>query len=39
LIIRIWGSYPDGVVFAILLANTVTPLLNKIKPRPYGAIK
>ncbi|MFH1242405.1 MAG: RnfABCDGE type electron transport complex subunit D [Pseudomonadota bacterium] len=35
-IIRIWGKYPDGVTFAILLANASTPLLNKIKPRPYG---
>ncbi len=35
-IIRTWGKYPDGVTFAILLANTSTPLLNKIKPRPYG---
>jgi electron transport complex protein RnfD len=38
-IIRIWGKYPDGVVFAILLANTITPLLNKIKPRPYGVVR
>ncbi len=38
-IIRIWGKYPDGVVFAILLANTMTPLLNKIKPRPYGVVR
>lgn len=34
--IRIWGRYPDGVVFAVLLANACTPLLNKFKPRPYG---
>lgn len=37
MIIRTWGKYPDGVAFAILLANAGTPLLNKIKPRPYGS--
>ncbi len=36
MLIRIWGKYPDGVIFAIVLANAGTPLLNKIKPRPYG---
>ena len=37
MIIRTWGKYPDGVAFAILLGNARTPLLNKIKPRPYGS--
>jgi len=37
MIIRTWGKYPDGVAFAILLANAGTPLLNKIRPRPYGS--
>jgi electron transport complex protein RnfD len=36
MVIRAWGKYPDGVAFAILLANTSTPLINKIRPRPYG---
>ncbi|MBQ9638747.1 MAG: RnfABCDGE type electron transport complex subunit D [Bacteroidales bacterium] len=29
IIIRKWGSYPEGVSFAILLMNSVTPLLNR----------
>ena len=36
MIIRTWGKYPDGVAFAILLANTSSPLLNRIRPKPYG---
>lgn len=37
MVIRIWGGYPDGVTFAILLMNAVTPLLNRwTRPRIYG---
>ena len=36
MLIRTWGNYPDGVTFAILLANTSAPLLSKIRSRPYG---
>ena len=36
MIIRTWGKYPDGMAFAVLLCNAATPLLNKIRPRPYG---
>lgn len=32
IIIRNWGSYPEGVSFAILLMNAVTPLLNRYCP-------
>jgi electron transport complex protein RnfD len=39
MIIRAWGKYPDGVAFAILLANASAPLLNKIRSRPYGKEK
>ncbi len=36
-IIRHWGGYPDGVAFAILLANICTPLLDSLtRPRVYG---
>ena len=35
-IIRVYGVYPDGVPFAILLANLFTPLLDRIRPRPFG---
>lgn len=37
IIIRVYGIYPDGVVFAVLLANLFTPLLDLIKPKPFGA--
>ncbi|HHY10554.1 MAG TPA: RnfABCDGE type electron transport complex subunit D [Firmicutes bacterium] len=37
MLIRIWGSFPEGVTFAILLMNAVTPLLNRwTRPRIYG---
>lgn len=29
LIIRLWGGYPEGVCYAILLMNAATPLLDK----------
>ncbi|WP_272701398.1 RnfABCDGE type electron transport complex subunit D [Desulfovibrio sp. Fe33] len=35
-IIRIYGVYPDGVPFAILLANLFTPALERIRPKPFG---
>ena len=37
-VIRTWGSYPEGVSFAILIMNGFTPLINfYIKPRQFGA--
>ena len=37
IIIRTWGSYPEGISFAILIMNGMTPLINRyIKPRRYG---
>ncbi|MBM3237461.1 RnfABCDGE type electron transport complex subunit D [Candidatus Poribacteria bacterium] len=38
MLIRIYGIYPDGVVFAILLMNMVNPLLDKIRPRVIGKV-
>ncbi|MCC8145779.1 MAG: RnfABCDGE type electron transport complex subunit D [Bacteroidales bacterium] len=36
-IIRLWGAYPEGVSFAILIMNAITPLLNTyLKPKRYG---
>ncbi|NLN26877.1 MAG: RnfABCDGE type electron transport complex subunit D [Firmicutes bacterium] len=29
MVIRVWGSYPEGVSFAILLMNALTPLINR----------
>ncbi len=35
--IRMWGGYPEGVSFAILIMNAVTPLLNRAtRPRVFG---
>jgi electron transport complex protein RnfD len=39
-IIRIWGGLPEGVMYAILLANGVTPLINAYtQSRIYGERK
>lgn len=36
-LIRVWGAYPEGVSFAILIMNAVTPLINKgFKPKRFG---
>lgn len=36
-IIRQWGSYPEGVSFAILVMNGLVPLINRCcKPRKFG---
>lgn len=36
-IIRKWGAYPEGVSFAILLMNGLTPLINRyFKPTRFG---
>ncbi|WP_346859751.1 RnfABCDGE type electron transport complex subunit D [uncultured Draconibacterium sp.] len=35
--IRMFGAYPEGISFAILIMNAVTPLLNMyIKPKRFG---
>ncbi len=36
-IIRVWGAYPEGVSFAILIMNAFVPLLNRyVKPKRFG---
>lgn len=36
-VIRLWGGYPEGVSFAILLMNSTTPLIDRFtKPRVFG---
>lgn len=36
-VIRVFGSYPEGVSFAILIMNGFVPLMNKyIKPKRFG---
>ena len=40
MIIRIWGQYPEGVSFAILFMNCLTPLINNFfQKRMYGGAK
>ena len=39
MIIRMWGAYPDGTFYAILIMNAATPLFNYLKPKEYGRIK
>ena len=39
-LIRKFGSYPEGVTYAILFMNIVTPLIDKyVAPRLYGEVK
>ena len=38
MLLRIFSGYPEGVMFAVLLMNGVTPLINRWTiPRPLGA--
>ena len=37
IVIRNWGSYPEGMSFAILIMNAFTPLINLYtKPKRFG---
>lgn len=37
IIIRVYGAYPEGVSFAILIMNGFVPLINRyIKPKRFG---
>lgn len=37
--IRLWGAYPEGVSFAILLMNALTPLINNYTtPKRFGEV-
>lgn len=39
ILIRAFGSYPEGVSFAILIMNAFVPLINKyIKPKRFGEV-
>jgi electron transport complex protein RnfD len=39
-IIRLWGGYPEGVMYSILLMNTAVPLINRYtRPRSLGEVK
>lgn len=37
IVIRLWGAYPEGISFAILIMNAFVPLINKgFKPKRFG---
>jgi electron transport complex protein RnfD len=37
ILIRVFGAYPEGVSFAILIMNGFTPLINsQVKPKRFG---
>lgn len=39
-LIRLWGQYPEGMSFAILIMNAFVPLIDKyVRLRRFGAIK
>ena len=39
-LIRLFGGYPEGVSFAILLMNAVTPLIDRYtRPKIYGQVE
>ena len=38
--IRLWGSYPEGMSFAIFIMNATVPIINKyVKPKRFGVKK
>lgn len=39
-VIRLWGGYPEGVSYAILLMNVCAPLIERFTiPKIYGEVK
>lgn len=36
IIIRVFGVHVDGAPFAVLLINLLTPMLEMIRPKPFG---
>lgn len=40
MLIRLWGPYPEGMSFAILIMNSVVPLIDKyVRPKRFGTPK
>ena len=40
ILIRLFGAYPEGVSFAIMLMNLATPLIDKyVRPTLFGEVK
>jgi electron transport complex protein RnfD len=39
MVLRLFSGYPEGVMFAVLLMNAATPLINRLMiPRPFGGV-
>jgi electron transport complex protein RnfD len=39
MLLRYFSGYPEGIMFAVLLMNAVTPLINRWTiPRPFGGV-
>lgn len=39
MVLRLFSGYPEGIMFAVLLMNAVTPLINRWTiPRPFGGV-
>lgn len=39
-VIRNFGTYPEGVSYSILIMNILTPLIDRyVKPTPFGVVK
>lgn len=39
-VIRLWGSYPEGVSFSILIMNALTPLIDRATSGlPFGTVR
>lgn len=40
MLIRLWGPYPEGMSFAILIMNSVVPLIDKyVRPKRFGVVR
>lgn len=40
LLVRSFGALPEGVLFAILIMNAFTPLIDKyVRPKPFGYLR
>ncbi|HPX13500.1 MAG TPA: RnfABCDGE type electron transport complex subunit D [Treponemataceae bacterium] len=37
-LIRVFGGFPEGVMFAILIMNALVPFLDRLIPRKYGKL-
>jgi electron transport complex protein RnfD len=39
MIIRYWGAYVDGVIFALMFFNALTPMIDRLPHKSYGRAK